>query len=440
MELGHDRVPAAGEERRVPSPDPIARDYLLLALRLGRLLPGLVDTYFGPAELKALVDAEAPRTPARLREEASAFDARLSSDVEEPDRRRWLQAQLVALEAQALMLAGDPLPYSDYVSCLFDIAPERTSEAIFEAAIEDLGRLLPTGAAGNETVADRLAAWDASFDISPDRLPAVLDWLLDRLRDRTDRLVGLPAGERIEVAFVSGRSWGSFSRYEGSRRTVAEVSRDVPCRPAGLIHMAAHEFYPGRHTEHVWKESRLVDDLGRLETSLAILNTPEALVTEGMAYLGERMVASDEDLPELLLELFDRGGLTVAADPTGARDAAEKEVRIRRALASLRPVTAGAAFLLHADGASREEVAAYLRHYLPIAPDRALQRLEFIEHPIYRTHVLAAHEGERLLRRWFELGPASEHVARYGRLLREQLTPGAIRDELSSGGFGLGGY
>ena len=48
------------------APDPIARDYLLLVLRLDRLVPGLVDGYFGPAALRAQVDAEGPRPPSRL--------------------------------------------------------------------------------------------------------------------------------------------------------------------------------------------------------------------------------------------------------------------------------------------------------------------------------------------------------------------------------------
>src|SRR5664280_3206533 len=51
-----------------PAPDPIARDYLLLALRLDRLIPGLVDGYFGPSGLRAKVEAEDSPQAARLRE------------------------------------------------------------------------------------------------------------------------------------------------------------------------------------------------------------------------------------------------------------------------------------------------------------------------------------------------------------------------------------
>ncbi|MHB8400321.1 MAG: hypothetical protein ACYDCI_15515, partial [Candidatus Limnocylindrales bacterium] len=58
-------VPAVGGERQVPAPDPIARDYLLLALRLDQHRPGLVDGFYGPAGLKAQVDLEPLRPPTR---------------------------------------------------------------------------------------------------------------------------------------------------------------------------------------------------------------------------------------------------------------------------------------------------------------------------------------------------------------------------------------
>ena len=66
------RTPAVGGTRTVPVPDPVARDYLLLALRLDQHVPGLVDGYYGPADLKARVDLENPRPPARLAEDAAA--------------------------------------------------------------------------------------------------------------------------------------------------------------------------------------------------------------------------------------------------------------------------------------------------------------------------------------------------------------------------------
>ena len=426
---------------RFPAPDDFARDYILLALRLERLIPGLIDAYFGPADLRAQVDAEPLPTAYRLRETASSLHARLvRGEVQEPDRRRWLEAQMVALEAQSLDLTGDPLSYTDFVACCFDLAPERRNEASFDSAADELSRILPPGSDGTESIADRLASWDERFVIATDRLPAVVPWLLQILRSRTDGLFGLPPDEQIEFDFVTGKPWSAYNWYQGQYRSRVEVNTDLPMRAADLVHLLAHEAYAGHHTEHAWKERRLVMDQGRLEASISLINTPECLISEGLANLSERFVAPDDQYPELLTELYGRAGLPIAADPAAAREAADLQVRIRRVSSSLRAVAGNAAFMLHADGVPRDEVAAYLRRYLLTSPERAEKRLSFIEHPQWRLYVFVYFEGERLLRRWFELGATSDHANRFGRIMREQLTPGSIAAEAGAAGFGPGSW
>ena len=76
----------------------------------------------------------------------------------------------------------------------------------------------------------------------------------------------------------------------------------------------------------------------------------------------------------------------------------------------------------------------YLREVGRFAPDVAAKRLEFIEHPLWRTYVFVYHEGEQLLERWLDLdgAGAAERAGRFGRLLREQLTPGAIAADVAA--------
>jgi hypothetical protein len=56
----------------------------------------------------------------------------------------------------------------------------------------------------------------------------------------------------------------------------------------------------------------------------------------------------------------------------------------------------------------------------------AAKRLSFIEHPLWRTYVFVYADGEALLSRWVDAAPDDEQVARFGRLLHEQLTPAAV--------------
>lgn len=412
------------------APDPIARDYILLALRLDRQVPGLVDGYFGPAELRAQVDAESPRTPARLRDDAADLRARVAGEVGDADRRRWLAAQLVALETQARTLDGDPLPYLEHVRACFDFAPERTGEAVFEAAAADLARLLP----GDGPLAERTAAWDARHTIPPDRLQAVIDALLPGFRERARSLFGLPAGEHLTVSLVRDQPWSGYNWYDGGLRSRVEINTDLPTRAADLLSVLPHETYPGHHLEHAWHEAHLVEDAGRLEASILLINAPECLLSEGLADLGRRFAVPAANEADLLVEIYRLADLDVARDPAAARAAAEAQVAITHAMSALGGVRGNAALLRHADGAPREEVLDYLGRYLLTTPERAAKRLEFIDHPLWRTYVFVYFEGERLLSRWLDRVPVADQAARFGRLLGEQLTPGAIVEELAAPG------
>src|SRR5688500_1822530 len=116
-------TPAVGGTRHVPLPDDVARDYILLALRLDQHVPGLVDGYFGPSDLKAQVDM-APLAPAsRLRGDARTLLGRLDAEVADGPRRDWLAAQVRALETQAAAVAGDARPYLEHLDGCFGWVP-----------------------------------------------------------------------------------------------------------------------------------------------------------------------------------------------------------------------------------------------------------------------------------------------------------------------------
>jgi hypothetical protein len=408
-----------GGTRLVTAPDPVARDYLLLALRLDQHRPGLVDGYYGPAALKAQVDTAQLRAPARLREDAAALRARLPAEIEDLQRRAWLDAQLIALETQAAALAGEPLPYLEYVERCFSYLPPRRDDAEFEAAAARIDELLP----GDAPLDDRLDAWDRSMEVGVDRLPVVIDWLTERFRRRARDLFGLPDGEDLRVSLVTSQPWSGYEWYDGGRRSRVEINTDLPVRAPAIVATIAHETYPGHHLEHAWKEAELVDRHGRLEASILLINTPECLISEGLADLGGSFAVPDEEAADLLVELFGRAGMAVAEDPLAARAAAERAVALGAPRSALSAIRGNAAILRHADGRSHDEVLDYLRTVGRFSATTAAKRLEFIEHPLWRTYVFVYAEGEALLRRWVDAAPPGDRPARFGRLLHEQLTP-----------------
>ena len=97
-----------------------------------------------------------------------------------------------------------------------------------------------------------------------------------------------------------------------------------------LARTIAHETYPGHHLEHAWKEADLVRAAGRLESSVLLINTPECLISEGLAELGYRFVVPPADESDLLVELYRVAGLAFADDAGAARDAAARTIAIER--------------------------------------------------------------------------------------------------------------
>src|SRR4051794_39190638 len=407
----------------VPAPDSVARDYILLALRLDEHIPGLVNGYFGPASLKAEVDMAQTRSAGLLRDDAAVLRARLAAEVVEPDRRAWLDVQLIALETQAAGLAGEELPYLDHVTRCFDHTPAWIPDERFDEAAAQIDELLP----GDGPLEHRLAAWDSGLEVPVDRLPGVLEWVAARFRAVAAERFGLPDGEDLRVSLVRGQPWSAYNWFDGGRRSRIDVNTDLPTLASRLPGTVAHETYPGHHLEHATKEAQLVDRLGRLESSILLINTPECLISEGLADLGERFVAPADERVDLLVEVFERAGLSDASDAPSTRATAERAAAIERHRATLATIGGNVALLRHVEGRSHDEAVAYFRDVGRASQARAEKRLEFIEHPLWRTYIFVYAEGEALLERWIDAVPESERVARFGRLLREQTTPASVR-------------
>jgi hypothetical protein len=438
-------VPAVGGRDEVPAPDEVARDYLLLALRLDQHVPGLVDAYYGPRDLKALVDMENLVLPARLAEDARALRRRVPAEVGQPDRRDWLDRQLIALETHASRLAGHDLSYVDEVARFLDAPPRRLPPDAAAAARAALAGLLP----GTGGMAARLVAWEDRFVVPPALVRPLVDLLLPAVRDASMARFAAPDGESLRVGLVTGQPWSGYNWYDGGLRSRVDLNVDLPIRPVALIDVLTHETYPGHHLEHTWKEQRLVRELGRLEASVQLINTPECYVSEGLADLGGSFTLDPATRAGLLQDACRAAGLPASDDDVAA------QLAVRSSLRELRGLDGDAALMLHAEGRPRDEVAAFLREEALLPPDRAEKRLEFITHPLWRTYVFNYAGGESLLRAWCARGDAERAVdpalagsagtaagaphagptgsaaaARFMRLLTEQLTPFAIAAEL----------
>jgi hypothetical protein len=382
----------------------VARGYLELCLRLNRHLDGVVDAYFGPAEIAAAVDAEPLRPPGDLVADAAGMRAGLDDAGLEAQRTRWIAAQLGGLETVARRLAGEEIPFADEVERCYGVRPRRVPEAVFEGAHRELDELLP----GDGSLDERFRAWQEGDSLAPEQLEPFALGLADDLRRRTAEAFGLPAGESVRFELVSDEPWGAFNYYEGGLHSRIAINTDIPLAPERALHLVAHETYPGHHTERTWKEQLLVIERGQLEQTAAMIGAPEALIAEGIAETGARALLGDA-VEDLGAEHLARVGVTFDAPLARA---------VRRARQPLEGITGNAALMLHADGAAPDDVAAYISRWNLTSLDRAAKTVEFLTDPLWRSYLTTYTDGERVVGAWVDGDPA-----RFRRLLTEQLTP-----------------
>jgi hypothetical protein len=375
--------------------------YLLLGLRLGRHVDGLVDAYFGPPELAARVGAEELAEPATLAADADA----LLTDVP-PDT--WLHDQVRGLHTYAGVLAGERLSYGDEVEGCYGVRPKRTPEADFEAAHAELDELLP----GEGELATRYEQWREPQFVPTERIPAVADLIMAELRDATERLVGLPAGESVELEAVTNEPWLAFNYYLGGLRSRVAINVELPITAWELVELLAHETYPGHHTEHAWKEQLLVRDSGLVEESISLVPTPQAVVSEGIAESG--------------FDLLD-GALVPAVARHGGTVDVDTARRVSRARESLRCVGVNAALMFFEDGVPTEDLEAYVRRWRAVGPEYAKSSVRFVTDPTWRAYVITYSSGRDLCRA-FHRGD----VGRFRRLLTEQFRVRDLQAGVSS--------
>jgi len=311
--------------------------YIELALRLGKHDEDLIDSYYGPEELSRRVDAEEPRDPAALAEDARA----LAGDAAGDD---WLVGQVEALGANARKQAGERLDFAEEGRLVYGIDPRWQDEEPFRRAAELLDEALP----GAGEVNERYARWLADTAIPAELVEqAVLD-VAAELRRLTRETIGLPDGEEFELELVTGERWLGYARYLGGLRTKIQVNTDLPLPAADLVLLTSHEIYGGHHTHRVWQETELVRGAGQLERTLDVLWSPEAVISEGVAMTGPKLLTGDGQ--QLAAEALGRLGFDYDA---------ELGSQVVEARQLLEAVSSNLAMLIHDRGASAEEARDY---------------------------------------------------------------------------------
>jgi len=405
---------AASSALNPASLDAIAEDYVKLILGVGEVEPGYVDAYYGPADWAAAAKA-APRTRAQLADDAAALARRLDQtrpdglSPDEVQRLAYLRAHVSAAQARLRMLAGEKLSFSDEAEALFGVRPELRPLSDYDAVLARIEALVP----GEGPLIDRVTAFRQAFVIPRDRIEPVMHAAIAECRARTVRHITLPADESFTLALVNDKPWSGYNYFQGHAASKIEINTDFPIYTERAIDLGCHEGYPGHHVYNALLEQTFVRDRGWVEMSVYPLFSPMSFVAEGsanygidLAFPGDEGAAFERDV------LMPLAGLAPA------------DVQKKAELLALTRELARSEYTIADDylagRVGKDETIARLSKYTLTAPDKAAQRLRFIE--TYRSYVINYGLGRDTVQAWVERqGP--DHWRGMETLLSSQILP-----------------
>jgi hypothetical protein len=393
----------------------VDEEFVKLALAINEHLPGYVDSYFGPAEWQQEAQQAGklplPDLTQRVEQLSSEFSQAKGWD---PQRKDFLSHQIRAMQMSLRLLAGEEISLVEEVQAIYDVLPTWRDESQFLDYQHLLDEWLPQG----DLLSQRLESWKKSVKIPIEKAKELLPFVVTTLRERAHEKFDLPEDESFVVEFISDQPWMAYNRYLGEYQSRIEINSDLPMGINGLAATIAHEGYPGHHTELCMKEAKLIRQMDYREHLVTLINSPWSVITEGIATSALETILTDQEFEDLYREeILPRADMT-DLDP-------KQIMEITRAERKMRDLWGNAAFMLHDQKKSADEIVAYLQKYEMSTEKEAHRAIQFMSGPLYRSYIFTYTAGYDLLEQLFSIADRDTYFA---RLLEEPVTPSQIRE------------
>ena len=400
--------------------DPFDRELIRLALEIDRLVPGYVDAYIGPPQIRNEVAATDKKDAATLLNDLHRLRDQIP--VTTGQRQLYLSALTRAMDCTLRKLDGEHFDYLQEVELLYDIRPQPIEEEQFHDALRRLDDALPS----NGTLFDRANDRRKHYELNVDQVLPLLELARQETRQRTLQIVNLIDGEELEIQLTNNQPWSAYNWYKGKGRSLIEFNRDIPISALSLISTFAHEGYPGHHTEHILKEEHLLRRLGYGEEAIFLLHSPAAVIAEGIATSAVGIIFPDAGglNADARRDYHDWNEQVLLPEVGISGEPALQMRQIAEAIHDLRYVTGNAAILFHTAQLDAQQTIDYITTYALSTPERAKKSFDFISDPLFRSYSFTYTEGYDLLKR---AGKGNE-LALFKRLLFEQILPSQLAD------------
>jgi len=282
-------------------------DFLLIALRIDKHIKGYVDFYIGPANLKQLVENESLTSPNKLLNDSNVLMKKLRAQGFDKKRIRYIEKLLVAMKTSIEILIGSTISVKDQISKLYNVSLQLVNESTLYDLKEDFNEAYE----GSGSLEERLKELRIRRKVAESDVFELFKKALKIVKNRTNELSTnfLPKNETITIDLLAKKKenevkWSYYNWYLGNYTSRIDVNPSFDIYWSSLLSAAAHEGYPGHHTEFAVKEKYLFRELSQFEHSLLLLNSPKLIISEGIASLAVNVLFSYRDQAEISVRVF----------------------------------------------------------------------------------------------------------------------------------------
>jgi len=228
---------------------------------------------------------------------------------------------------------------------------------------------------------------------------------LNITRERTKELFAnlLPQKERIVLELVKNNDeikWTYYNWYLGNLRSRIEVNPNYNMYWTLFLSAAAHEGYPGHHTEFIVKEQRLYRELNQFEHSILLFHSPKLILSEGIADLAVKVLFSNREVVEISLrELCPDSSNEASLEIMMAQNKVKGKITLF-----------WYNFAYHAliDKYNDEELMRYGTNFEIINKETIKNQLKRISNPVYSKNAFMYNLGSNLIKHKYGEPPSAK--------------------------------
>lgn len=403
----------------------IAENYVKLTLAIGTIDENFVDAFYGSEKFlpdeslkKLSKDSLLNFAEQNCNSLLDRLDSLANQSGDEIERMRYtfLYRQLLSIKARIFILRGGSFTFAEEAKALYDISLPNYEQKKYLSILKEMESLLGS----NGTYAERFENLEKKFLVPKEKIEEIFSLCIEECRKRTMSKILIPADENFEVEIVNDKSWSAYNWYKGNYKSLIQVNTTIQPTIDRLLHLAAHEGFPGHHVYNSLLEKHLVKKRGWVEFSVYPLFSPQSLIAEGTADFGMSLIFPNNSAEDFIKNILcAKAGI----DTSGISN----YFKIQKLKSQLDDYVVAIAQKYLDGEITKEEAIEMLMRFTLSSKPRAEQRIKFFE--TYRSYIVNYSLGEKLVAEYIESNSsnAEEKWKNFEKILRSPTTSSYLK-------------